>query len=243
MAASIYWTLVDRSQLPGEQVGVWLSATELQKLATLRFPKRREEWLLGRWAAKSLARTLPGYRRYPLSEIEVRNSPDGSPQLWLADGTPSPDCLSISHRQAHALAGMALDPGFKIGVDLETIEQHSDEFVEDYLTSSERRLLDSYPLEARDVVSTLIWSTKESMLKALQVGLRWDTRQVEVVQVGSLEPARPQGGGWQRIAVREPKPASRCWAAWWQRRDDLLMTVAGMAAGAAELEAVEFLHK
>ena len=89
------------------------------------------------------------------------------------------------------------------------------------------------------MVSTLIWSTKESMLKALQVGLRWDTRRVEVVRIeGSVDPplGKPR---WWRMQVQEPTTASRTWVAWWQRREDSLMTIAAMAHTAVELDSVE----
>lgn len=243
MAKSIYWTLVDHSQLPQEQAGLWLGSTELQKLSSLRFPKRREEWLLGRWAAKSLAHSLPGYRQFALSDLEVRNSPDGSPHLWLPEGEPAPDCLSISHSHQLALVAMTPGPALRIGADLEKIEPRSHEFVEDYFTSAERSRVDSLPAEARDTVSTLIWSAKESMLKALQVGLRWDTRQVEVFKVQGLAPMLDESGSWQGLQVGDPKPAGRHWAGWWQRRDDFLMTIVGMASDAAELEAVELIKK
>jgi 4'-phosphopantetheinyl transferase len=243
MAKSIYWTLVDRSQLPLENAGSFLGSVELQRLTSFRFPKRREEWLLGRWAAKSLARTLPGYRQFAPCDIEVRNSPDGSPYLCLPGGDPAPDCLSISHSHQFALAAMALGPGIRVGVDLEKIEPRTNEFVEDYFTSAERGLVGSFPAEARDMVSTLIWSAKESMLKALQVGLRWDTRQVEVLRVEGLAPSLPEVGQWQGMQLRDLKTAGRDWAAWWQRRDDFLMTIAGLVSEAAELQPIELLER
>lgn len=243
MYKRIYWTLVDTSWLPRDQVSVFLSATELEKLSSLRFPKRREEWLLGRWAVKSLARALPGYQNWAACDIEVRNSPDGSPHVWLPDGNPAPDGLSISHSHQLALVAMALGPGIRIGVDLEKIEPRSHVFVEDYFTTAERGLVGSFPAEARDMVSTLIWSTKESMLKALQVGLRWDTRRVEVLSIQGVTTDPIAGGQWQGLRVGDPEPAGRHWAAWWQRRDDFLMTIVAMASDAAELEAVELLEK
>ena len=243
MPKSIYWTLVDRSQLPGEPAGRFLCSTELEKLASLRFPKRREEWLLGRWAAKSLARTLPGYENLAASEIEIRNSPDGSPYLCRPGGDPAPECLSISHSHQFALAAMTPGRGIRIGVDLEKIEPRSHEFVEDYFTSAERSLVDSFPAEAGDTISTLIWSAKESMLKALQVGLRWDTRQVEVLRIQGLILPLGERGAWQGMQVGDPKPAGRHWAAWWQRREDFLMTIVGMASDAADLELVALLER
>ena len=240
MPVTIFWTLIDRSQLPVREPGSWLSVGECQKLTTLRFAKRREEWLLGRWAAKSLARTMPGFHGYALSDLEVRNSADGSPQLFRSSGDPFPVWLSLSHREGQALAGMTFGSSLRIGVDLEMIESHPDEFIRDYFTAGECAWLASSSAADRDFVGSLIWSTKESMLKALQVGLRWDTRRVEVFAPGDFGSTSPSGLPWQRIRIRESVPTSRQWAAWWQRRRNLLMTIAGMSVSAADLESVEF---
>ena len=49
------------------------------------------------------------------------------------------------------------------------------------------------------MVVTLIWSAKESMLKALGVGLRRDTRTVEVQGLDGILPGGEAHGEWQKI--------------------------------------------
>src|SRR5260370_10668405 len=84
--------------------------------------KRRHEWLLGRYAAKSAVRLL--LERHldmqpSFAEIAIVPDPYGCPRVegaWItADLQPS---LSIAHSQGTAVALAALDPGVLIRIDL-----------------------------------------------------------------------------------------------------------------------------
>jgi 4'-phosphopantetheinyl transferase len=58
-----------------------LAPEERERYETFRVPKRRRDWLLGRWTAKQLGRlylTLDGAPRRA-DEIVVRADSDGSP--------------------------------------------------------------------------------------------------------------------------------------------------------------------
>ena len=116
----------------------------------------------------------------------------------------------------------------QIGTDLEKIEARTETFVLDYFTCGERRLVDQFPAESRAAIVTLDLEREEnSMLKALGVGLRQDTRSVEVL--GLDAPARRRGHGeWQRIQIGEQPASQRAWAAWWQRRNAYILTLAGI---------------
>jgi 4'-phosphopantetheinyl transferase len=235
MPDKIHWTLVEASLFSPGKSSEFLSPAELRKLSLLRFPKRRSEWLLGRWTAKSLVQSLPAYRYYSLDKIEIRNTPQGVPRIYLPEGSISRDCLSISHRDDLAFCALALGPDLKIGADLEKIEPRAGNFAEDYFTQAEQRLVGSHPVEIRAILTTLIWSAKEAMLKALGVGLRWDTRQVEISAVNGLD-APP--GEWQKIQV-VTRPEDRHWSARWQRRGDFILTLAGSSSKPANLRIVE----
>lgn len=150
----------------------WLHPNEAARLATMRFPKRRADFLLGRWTAKqaliSFLRTTAS-----LDAIEIRAAADGAPEAWI-HGEPAEAIVSISHREGRALCAAApLD--IVLGCDLEFIEAHSDAFVLDYFTQAEQRM-------ARDAPDkqALLWSAKESALKALREGLRLDPRRLSV---------------------------------------------------------------
>jgi hypothetical protein len=77
-------------------------------------------------------------------------------------------------------------PGVPFGADLETVEPRSPAFMEDFFLASERAWVGSHPESARAAAATLVWSVKESVLKALRTGLREDTRAVETLPGGAL---------------------------------------------------------
>ncbi|MFO0592928.1 MAG: 4'-phosphopantetheinyl transferase superfamily protein [Polyangiaceae bacterium] len=155
----------------------WLSPHERGRLASMRVPKRRADFRGGRWAAKSALRgVLPD--RLDFQEIDVRAAEDGSPLVVLPSGE-SPFAISIAHAGGRALAAVA-DRSVVFGADIEVVEPRSAAFVEDYFIASERAWLDAQPPALRDEGVTLLWSAKESALKAIREGLREDTREVEV---------------------------------------------------------------
>jgi 4'-phosphopantetheinyl transferase len=242
MPKPIYWKLVDSHQAPLETQG-FLSQSELGKFSTFRFPKRRNEWLLGRWTAKSLVQSIPAYHDYSLDQIEIRNIPEGAPYIQLPGETTPTDCLTISHSEHLALCALAPGPDLRVGADLEKIEPRTEMFILDYFTPSERRLVDTYPAEARAIVVTLIWSAKESMLKALGVGLRWDTRQVEIREIGELVPGDATHSGWQKMQVGDLQQGNRHWGAWWQRRSNFIITLAGFMTGSAKIQSAFLVEK
>ena len=241
MPNPIYWMLVHSQQAALEAPG-FLSPSELQKYSAFKFPKRRNEWLLGRWAAKTLVHSLPAYQHYPLDQIEIHNAPEGAPYLQLPGRAARAECLTISHSGNFALCALAISLDLQVGIDMEKVEARTETFIVDYFTPTERRLVDKYPAESRAMVVTLIWSAKESMLKALGVGLRWDTRTVEVRGLDGLLTTSNDHGKWQKIQIGEQPANDRAWAAWWQRRDPFVLTLAGFAATQAEIRSAQLLE-
>jgi 4'-phosphopantetheinyl transferase len=242
MPNPIYWMLVD-SHLATLEAPEVLSPFELQKYCSFRFPKRRDEWLLGRRTAKALAHSLPTYQHYSLAQIEIRNAPEGSPYLQLPERAAPAECLTISHSGNLALCALSIGLKLHIGADLEKIEARTETFILDYFTPTERQLVDRVSAETRAEVVTLIWSVKESMLKALGTGLRRDTRSVEVL---GLEGGLPSGDGhskWQMIQVQEQPTSKLAWAAWWQRRNAFILTLAGFAATQEEIQSTQLVEQ
>ena len=180
----------------------WLHPRELDVLRTLRFPKRRADWRLGRYTAKSaLARRFA----LALPDIEVRAAADGAPEAFHEDG-PLPVVISISHSGGWGTAAVA-DGGTALGCDIETIERRAAVLIEDFFTDVERDFVDRWPAAERDALITTIWSAKESALKATRRGLRADTRQVEVQFPDRMD------GGWIPLAVCSPTTTMYGWAA------------------------------
>jgi|WetSurMetagenome_2_1015567.scaffolds.fasta_scaffold45466_3 4'-phosphopantetheinyl transferase len=226
MDETICWTLVSADQVGKVEGESFLSDSELLTLSGLRFPKRREEWLLGRWVSKKLLQTLPPLKDYSLGEIEIKNNLQGAPFIVHPDGGIFNGCLSISHSGNQAFCGITLTPNVHLGVDLEQIEPRSTAFIVDYLTTSELEMVEKCLPFAREIAVNLIWSMKESMLKALGVGLHWDTRKVEVKNIEDPISPGTGAGSWMKIQVADKGNIFRSWTGWWQIRQNSILTAA-----------------
>jgi 4'-phosphopantetheinyl transferase len=199
----------------------WLSAREASHLATLRHEKRARDWRLGRWAAKRAivgALAARGDRVRP-NEVEVIAAADGAPEACV-DGRPAPFALSISHAHGRAIAALA-PAGIALGCDLEAIEPRAEAFVRDVFTPSELRTIRDAGAVGfeRDALVTLLWSAKESALKAVRTGLRDDTRWVEAALDA---PAR--SGRWDHLTVLH-LPDGRAFEGWATRDGGSVITV------------------
>jgi 4'-phosphopantetheinyl transferase len=165
----IHWMIQTREDMP--ETDDWLRAEERERLAALRTPKRRADWLVGRWAAKQLVRAVDCLPLEP-QDIAVSSVRDGSPQVYIG-GSPR-YTLSISHSHGRALC--ALVNAGRLGADIERIEHRIPQFIEDYFTEDEQNIVRG--ARDADFLVTAIWSAKEAVLKALRLGLTVDTRAI-----------------------------------------------------------------
>jgi 4'-phosphopantetheinyl transferase len=213
----------DFSSLPLNEQEAFLSSTEREKLATFRFPKRRSEWLLGRWTAKQLLRgSKPEFASLTMEQIEISNAPSGKPLLKFLGVEDFQGTLTISHTHQRAFCALTFDPAIKIGADVEKIEPRVAGFCEDYFTPGEIRQRDILPASLQDTWINLVWSAKEAMLKALGEGLRIDTRQVEILSAAGLD---EKSDNWQLVQVCSHLPQTCHWAGWWRRQEDFVCTL------------------
>jgi 4'-phosphopantetheinyl transferase len=206
----------------------WLSAGEAVRLSGMRFPKRRADWKLGRWTAK---RAVAVYLNLPadprsLAQIEIRPAPSGAPEVFVGDG-PAPVTISISHRADHAACAIARPEAAMLGCDLEVVEPRSGAFATDYFTAEEQELLAQASAADRFQLLALIWSAKESVLKALRVGLRLDTRCVAVDPfVGQVS----GGSAWRPLRANHNGTVLH---GWWRQTGNLVRTMVASPAPAA----------
>jgi 4'-phosphopantetheinyl transferase len=221
---TIYWTLTAGPADAAQDPARFLSAAELENLASFRFRKRRSEWLLGRWAAKALLRCLPGYRQLDPRQIEIGTASGGAPRVRLADGRRFPGALSISHRDGLAFCAAVLTEGLNLGADLEKVESRSEAFLADYLTPAEQAWVRRQPALQRAAAAALVWSAKEAVLKALEIGLGWDTRWVEVGGTDLFPGEGP--AAWRPLQVSSAAREEHPWSAWWRRTGGHVMTLA-----------------
>ena len=216
------WLALGEEALPPQEQ--WLTPGEAAILARLRYTKRRTEFLLRRLVTKHAVASVTGRSTDPatLAGIEVRNAPSGAPYVCV-DGVPIEVGVSISDRAGWAICVTSPMEPLAVGCDLELVEPRSPGFVDDFLTTTEQRLVGLCVAgEERDAVVNLIWSAKESALKVLGTGLRRDTRTLDVT------PAPPRGDGWGTLAVRAVE--GTVFPGWWRREGRFLVTIATRAA-------------
>jgi 4'-phosphopantetheinyl transferase len=225
----VYWLEQTASDLPADKD--WLSASEISRLNGMRIPKRRDDWRLGRWTVKramAIYLDLPGHPQ-ALTDIEVRPAQSGAPEVFVRN-QPAPVTISLSHRGGTAACAIAL-PGVELGCDLEIGEPRGEAFIADYFTAEEQQSIEGTPSADRPLLLALLWSAKESALKALRAGLRLDTRSV-IVRPGAGLPNEDER------ATFRPSSEDNIWFplhvvcegrqvfhGWWQNTGELMRTV------------------
>jgi len=215
----VYWLEQTAPDVPDHDV--WLSHTERLRLVSIAIPKRRGDWRLGRWTAKRAVAMHLDRRVDPeaLSTIEIVAAASGCPEVFVHN-KPASVVISLTHCSGRAVCAVARR-GVRIGCDLELIESHSNAFLRDYFTIEEQHVVELTPLTERDAVLAVLWSAKESALKALQTGLRVDTRCVTVRQPH----CRPSSDAsiWRPLEVCSS--FGDIFAGWWQHADGFVRTL------------------
>ncbi len=162
-------TLIDTSQvsdlLSREQQTLlsWLSDEEQQYLARFRFPKRYNEWLSGRIAAKCCLLQAVKKQSAPFRPGTCSILPDshGRPVLsWAQMGTSMK--LSISHSHQYAVAMTA---NSACGIDIQLIGAQILNVRDRIATAEELVLADSLQAGSREAGLTLLWVVKEAVKK------------------------------------------------------------------------------
>jgi 4'-phosphopantetheinyl transferase len=230
----VYWLEQTEADLPTEND--WLSASEVLRLDGMRFAKRHADWRLGRWTAKRALAAYLNLHSHPpdLADIEIRPAPSGAPEVFVAN-EPAGIAISLSHRAGVAACAVTLS-GAELGCDLEIVEPRSDAFIADYFATEEQELIERTSAADRSLLLALLWSGKESALKALRTGLRLDTRSVTVSPVRS---PGDEGAGAKGIAftfrssygptnwrpLHVVCEGGRVFHGWWQNTGELLRTM------------------
>ena len=169
-----------------------LSEEERARLATFTSESRRLEFVLGRTAARTLI-------------AEAQNSDPRDAGLAVnADGAPvvlaSPLYLSIAHTGGREVWGGAAIARQPVGLDLERIRPRQPALWRRILSEDEHPMLDALG-GPTDEAQTLLWSLKESVLKARRTGLRAGMRSVTLTHVDadhlSGEATASDGGAWR----------------------------------------------
>lgn len=154
-----------------EHLEAWealLSAAEVERLQGFAQQKRRQEFVLGRAAARILLSerldVVPG-------EVLLEVAESGA-----VDVVGSDLHISIAHSGDHAVAAAA--PRY-VGVDIEAIVPRHAELHRYMLHPEEYGLVNALPLET-ERSHILCWTLKESVLKAMRMGLRYSPRKLRL---------------------------------------------------------------
>jgi len=178
----------------------WLTEAEQAVRRRLAVPKRASDWRLGRWIGKEAVRRALGAPALVGTDLEILASPGGAPTVTVrAPGAWPPVSLSLSHAWGMGFAA-AVAGAVPIGCDVEALRPRSDAFVSDYFTAPEAELVRRAASDDQAAWANLIWSAKESALKALGEGLRLDTRSVEVTVLDG-----PTVDGWRSFTATTPE--------------------------------------
>lgn len=183
-------TSVDHPDLSAGRPPVGLlTPGEARQYSSYLSPRRRRDWLLGRWTAKRLVQrhlaTTVGFCP-TLDSFCIEAGADGAPILTsqhpaLCHAGRVPLALSISHSSGYACCALGDDSTgrVRLGVDIELVEPRHATFAEEFFTRTEQASVNAAPPRLRDLLTTAIWSAKEAVLKATHLGLRADPRSVE----------------------------------------------------------------
>lgn len=220
------WLAAGEPSLPGGCD--WLSPREAGHLDTLRFTKRRTEFLLRRRTGKLAVAAALGLDvdDATLARVEILNRLTGAPYVQI-DGDRAALDISLSDRAGWAV-GLVDDRGGlaagTLGIDLELAEPRSTGFVTDFLTAAEQEYVTTRATDDEaHAAANLVWSAKEAALKVMRVGLRADTRTVEVTLD---ERRRPDG--WAPLSVRHRE--GQVFPGWWRRDGVFLLVIAALEA-------------
>ena len=226
----IFYLTQDFVQVPSD--GSWLAESEQARVTGMRFPKRRNDWLLGRWTAKCAIRVFlaqEGKSAPEFADLEIRSAPDGAPEAFNS-GVPAQVSIAISHSGGRGFC-LVGPPGQALGCDIELIERRNLEFIRDYLADEEQTVVEDAPSDMQPLRATLMWSAKESALKCLREGLRRDTRSVRIRLAPDSVP------GWNPFMVECLDPTMHFYG-WW--RDERLF-IETIAAGVQLGRPIELL--
>jgi enterobactin synthetase component D len=185
----------------------WLLPEELAVAAAL-VPARRRGWVGGRVAMRSVLARL-GKTAPPILADER-----GAPLL------PAGLAGSISHKDAVAVALVALESAARVGIDIELDQPRDRDIAGRVLRPEELAELEGLAAHVRATAVLLRFSAKEAVYKALDPYLR---RYVGFLEVAVL--LGQEGRGEVRAHLREGE-GPFVFSLRWLKREGLLLTTA-----------------
>jgi 4'-phosphopantetheinyl transferase len=155
--------LADRGESAGAR---WLTGQESARLAAMKSPSRRRQFLAGHWFARELAADLLAIAP---SRLTLGRDDSGRPRLALDDA----DCgwfVSLSHSGDWLACALAPAP---VGIDLEfpNRPRDLDALARFTFSTEERERLSALPESTRSAAFYATWTLKEARGKRSGEGL------------------------------------------------------------------------
>jgi 4'-phosphopantetheinyl transferase len=143
----------------------FLGPRESEYFGRLRFLRRQKSYLLGRYAAKlALQQALD---EPDLKALEIVPGAFGQPLIAYPSKRTSGICISHCHGFA---VGLTFPLGHPMGIDIEQIDPEREATIRTQLLEPELKWVESGIVEG-SALTTLIWTVKEALSKALTTGL------------------------------------------------------------------------
>lgn len=177
----------------------FLSASESTYFGALRFPQKKQEFLLGRLAAKMALGALlgePDWRRF-----DIRSGVFGQPLVHH----PCVECIEVTVSHSKGLAVALAYPGaWPMGIDLECVPESSAATIIGELEASaaEHAWLAASAIGAPAACGVL-WSAREALGKSMKIGLNCP---LGILALGDLQPCG--AGAWAGRYTNFPQ--SKC---------------------------------
>ncbi|MGH1325465.1 4'-phosphopantetheinyl transferase family protein [Bacillus pretiosus] len=155
----------------------YLHMNENSYFLTIKFKKRLESYLVGRYAAKKAVSAFIKDER--LHEIQI--TPGIFNQPIVKHSSAMNVQVSISHCDSMGFA-IAFSEETPIGIDIERINTDNKNILAAQMTVGEKRLAKFLSLPD-ETMYTLLWTAKESLSKVLKTGL---TTPLEIYEINKI---------------------------------------------------------
>lgn len=152
-----------------------LSLSELERFEEFAMPKKKLQWLAGRYAVKAaLLNDIRLRENFPdLNRIDVLSSENSVPYLLQFPALR----ISITHSFPYCI-GVVFNGA--VGVDLEKVVKLSGALIDQYFHPNEINNLTEYEGTADyHGQAILYWTRKEAVSKLLKLGLKMDFKQID----------------------------------------------------------------
>jgi phosphopantetheine--protein transferase-like protein len=199
----------------------YFSLEEQAEYSRFKVIKRQFEWIYSRIISKKMINQILKAEKLNFHDIRIQKEETGQPYIYLTRQCRLEGKFSLSHSNGYVFCGYTPAEELIFGFDLEKIEAHSLEFVQDYFTSREIEHYIILDGKDKNEYTTMVWSAKESVLKTLGLGLSIDTRKVEIIP--SEDSSRLTG--WNSCSVKLENKMNFIMNVYWQKIDGFIRTI------------------